>query len=75
MKLMQKVEIEKWLTGAKRGNQAFWLVTDQRNSQMANQIFCFQIKHKPWMAQFFPGRVIRLRFFCLTISKFFHEYY
>ena len=25
-------------------NQAFWLVNDQRNSQMANQIFCFQIK-------------------------------
>ena len=22
-------------------NQAFWLVNDQRNSQMANQIFCF----------------------------------
>ena len=32
-------------------NQAFWLVKDQRNSQMANQIFCFQIKHTPWMAQ------------------------
>jgi len=32
-------------------NQAFWLVSDQRNSQMANQIFCFQIKRTPWMAQ------------------------
>ena len=32
-------------------NQAFWLVNDQRNSQMANQIFCFQIKRTPWMAQ------------------------
>jgi len=32
-------------------NQAFWLVNDQRNSQMANQTFCFQIKRKPWMAQ------------------------
>ena len=25
-------------------NQAFWLVNDQRKSQMANQIFCFQIR-------------------------------
>jgi len=25
-------------------NQAFLIVIDQRNSQMANQIFCFQIK-------------------------------
>ena len=32
-------------------NQAFWLVNDQRNLQMANQIFCFQIKRTPWMAQ------------------------
>ena len=56
-------------------NQAFWLVNDQRNSQMANQIFCFQIKRTPWMEQFFPDRVIRVRFFYLTISKFFHVYY
>ena len=56
-------------------NQAFWLVNDQRNSQMANQIFCFQIKRTPWMAQFFPDRVIRVRFFCLTISKFLHVYF
>ena len=60
-------------------NQAFWLVNDQRNSQMANQIFCFQIKGAPWMAQFmaqfFPDCVIRVRFFCLTISNFFHLYY
>ena len=27
------------------------------------------------MAQFFPDCVIRVRFFCLTISKFFHVYY
>ena len=32
-------------------NQALWLVNDQRNLQMANQIFCFQIKRTPWMAQ------------------------
>ena len=42
---------------------------------MANQIFCFQIKRMPWMeqfmAQFFPDCVIRVRSFCLTISKFF----
>ena len=31
-------------------NQAFWLVNDQRKSQLANQIFCFQIKRAPWMA-------------------------
>ena len=52
-------------------NQAFLLVNDQRNSQMANQIFCFQIKRTPWMAQFFPDCVIYVRFFCLSISKFF----
>ena len=55
-------------------NQAFWLVNDQINSQMANQIFCFQIKRTPWMvqlmAQFCPDCVIRARFFCLTISIF-----
>ena len=32
-------------------NQAFWLLNYQRNLQMANQIFCFQIKRTPWMAQ------------------------
>ena len=51
-------------------NQAFWLVNDQRNLQMANQIFCFQIKRTPSMAQFFPDCVIHVRFFCFTISKF-----
>ena len=71
-----EVEIKNdWQVQKEVTNQAFWLVNDQRNSQMANQIFCFQIKRTPWMAQFFPGRVIRLRFFCLTISKFFHVYY
>ena len=48
-------------TVQKRGNwvqkkvikQAFWLVNEQRSSQIANQIFCFQIKRAPWMAQFF----------------------
>ena len=39
-----------------------------------NQIFCFQIKRAPWMAQFFPDCVIHVRFFCLTISHFFHVY-
>ena len=29
--------------------QAFWLVNDQKNLQMANQIFCFQIKRTPWI--------------------------
>ena len=49
-------------------NQAFLLVNDQRNSKMANQIFCFLIKRTPWMAQlmaqFVPDCVIRVRFFC-----------
>ena len=60
-------------------NQVFWLVNDQRNSQKANQIFCFQIKHTPWIAQlmvqFCSDCMIRVRSFCLTISKFFHVYY
>ena len=55
---------------SKRGNwmqkkvikQAFWLVNEQRSSQIANQIYFFQIKHAPWMAQlwrkFFPDCVI-----------------
>ena len=72
MKLGQKVEIKNdWQVQKEVTNQAFWLVNGQRNAQMANQIFCFQIKRTPWMAQFFPDRVIRVRFFCLTISKFF----
>ena len=53
-------------TVRKRGNwmqkkvikQAFWLVNEQRSSQIANQIFCFQIKRAPWMAQFFLDCVI-----------------
>ena len=32
-------------------NQAFWLVNDQTNLHMANQIYCFQINRTPWMAQ------------------------
>ena len=28
---------------------------------MANQIFCFQIKGTPWMVQYFPDCVIRVR--------------
>ena len=56
-------------------NQAFWLVNDQRNLQMVNQVFCFEIKHTPWMAQlmaqFFLDCLIHVRFFCFTISKFF----
>ena len=55
-----------WLTGKSR----------KRNPQMANQIFCFQIKRTPSMAQFiaqfFPDCVIRVRSFWSTISKFFH---
>ena len=49
-------------------NQALGLVNDQRNSQMANQIFCFQIKRTPRMAQFLPDCVIRVRLFCLKPS-------
>ena len=60
-------------------NQAFLIVIDQRNSQMANQIFCFQIKRTPWMVQlmvqFFPDCVICMSSFCLAISKFFHKLY
>ena len=52
-------------------NQAFWLVNDQINSPMANEIFRFQIKHAPWMAQFFLDCVIHVHFFCLIISHFF----
>ena len=72
-KLVHKVLIEcknlkwNWLTGKSR----------KTNSQMANQIFCFQIKRTLWMAQFmaqfFPDCVIRVRSFCSTISKFFHQ--
>ena len=49
-------------------NQALRLVNDQRNSQMANQIFCFQIKRTPWMAQCFPDCVIGVRLFCFEPS-------
>ena len=57
-------------TVQKRGNwmqkkvikQAFWLVNEQRSSQITNQIYFFQIKRAPWMAQlwrnFFPDCVI-----------------
>ena len=46
-------------TVQKRGNwmqkkvikQAFWLVSEQRSSQIANQNFCFQSKRAPWTAQ------------------------
>ena len=46
-------------TVQKRGNlmqkkvikQAFWFVNEQRSSQIANQIYFFQIKRAPWMAQ------------------------
>ena len=72
-KLVRKGEIEcknlklNWLTGKS------W----KRNSQMANQIVCFQIKRTLWMAQFmvqfFPDSVIGVRSFCSTISKFFHQ--
>ena len=70
--------VQKRVNSEQKGvtNQAFWLFNDQRNSQMANQIFCFQIQRTPWMAQltaqFFPNCVIPVRFFCLTIAKFFH---
>ena len=37
--------------GLKVIKQAFWLVNEKRSSQIANQIFCFQIKRAPWMAQ------------------------
>ena len=49
-------------------NQAFWLVIDQRNSQMLTQMFCFQIKCALSMAQFMAWRV---HFLCLTISQSF----
>ena len=64
---MKKLLGSDWLTTVqfflntvqKRGNwmqkkvmkQAFWLVNEQRSSQIANQICCFQIKRVPWMAQ------------------------
>ena len=57
----------------KQSKHSDWLMI--KETQMANQIFCFQIKHTPWMAQlmaqFFPDYVIPVRLFCLTISKFF----
>ena len=31
--------------------QAFWLINEQRSSQIANQIFCFRIKRAPFMAR------------------------
>jgi len=75
-KLVQKVEIKNdWHMQKELTNQAFWLVNDQRNSQIANQLFCFQIKRMPWMAQlmaqFFLDRVIHLRFVLLNHLKFF----
>ena len=58
-------------------NQAFWLVNDKRNSQTANQIFCFQIMRTPWMAQsmaqFFPDCIPSAQpsgnFFIYIINK------
>ena len=56
-------------------NQAFWLVNDQRNSQMANQIFCFQIKRTPWMTQLMawyacvPSAQLSWNFFIYIINK------
>ena len=47
-----------------------WLINNTV-FEKTNQIFCFQIKRAPWMAQFFPDCVIRVHFFCLTISNFF----
>ena len=49
-KLVHNVEIKNdWQMQKEVTNQAFWLVNDQRNSQMVNQISCFQIKRTPWM--------------------------
>ena len=58
----------------KRGNwmqkkvikQAFWLVNEQRSSQIANQIFCFQIKRAPWMAQFWRNFFLIAWYACVS---------
>ena len=51
MKLEQKVEIKSdWKVQKEVTNQAFWLVNDQRKSQMANQILiAFKSECTPWM--------------------------
>ena len=43
---MKKILHSDWL----RAVQFFF--NEQRNLRMANQIFCFQIKRTPWMAQY-----------------------
>ena len=60
----------------------------KRNSQMANEIFWFQIKRTPWMAQFMVQFFPALRdtraflllnhleiFSSISMEKFFYVYY
>ena len=57
-------------------NQAFWLVNDQRNSQMAIKSFAFKSSALDGAIDgaIFPDCEIRVRLFCFTISKCFHVY-
>ena len=50
---------------------SIWLANKQYALVRTNEMFCFQIKRVPWMAQFFSDCVICVRFFYLTISIFF----
>ena len=56
-----------------------WLMNSRVSSRpMTSFVFKASTRpgwHKLLMAQFFPDCVIHVRFFCLTISKFFHIYY
>ena len=67
------------VVGLSNGGRSFPKNMHQNLHADGQSIFCFQIKRTPWMAQlmaqFFPDRVILVRLFCLTISKFFHIYY
>ena len=49
--------VQNWVNSVQKEetNQAFWLVNDQRKLQIANQIFCCQIKRMPWMAHAIDG--------------------
>ena len=72
---MKKFLHSYWLRAVQKEvtNQAFWLVNDQRNSQMANQIFCFQIKRTPWMAQFMAQFSLIAWYECVSSANNMHE--
>jgi len=75
-KLVQKVEVKNdWQVQKELTNQAFWLVNDKKKSQMANLIFCFEMKGTPWMTQIdgaiFPWSRDMRTFLLLNHQNFF----